>query len=258
MRIATKNVLRPDNCSCAAESKTKSDTSVESPPIQQFLSAVGFTGKPDALGLEALLYKHKDKLDINWCGPLSGMRTALGWAASLGYTDIAAALLRLGADINKFGKDPRQRPLWQACFQGHVRMVRFLVSRGAKINERLTASGELTTALFAAGYNRHEHVVRALMEYGADGAFVKLAPNVLAERALKAKPIETKGTASGTCCVKCECTVLVPSATTACSKCSHRADQVSAPPCIVSIIHALMFCSMLVPLDLRCFVNGSP
>jgi hypothetical protein len=57
-------------------------------------------------------------------------------------------------------------PLWIAARHGHVALVRFLLSRGARVD--VADMMHRDTPLVIASYFGHVHVVRALLQYGAD------------------------------------------------------------------------------------------
>jgi hypothetical protein len=103
----------------AGESKTPS--SVGRAVLDSWFIAAGRqvhgVSKADTQMLQHLLEEHKGKLDVNACDPADiGDRTALGHAASSGHAAAATLLLRWGADINKYCKNPAARPLlWAAC-----------------------------------------------------------------------------------------------------------------------------------------------
>jgi hypothetical protein len=70
---------------------------------KQFFASSGAGGaKPDVKTLERLLDEHKGKLDVNTTEADGG--TALGVAAINGHADVVSALLRRGADVNKYSR----------------------------------------------------------------------------------------------------------------------------------------------------------
>jgi len=84
---------------------------------------------------------------------------ALFWAAFWDYPDMVRLLLERGAD----GKSGNT--LLMVAEHGHLDIVRFLVDKGADVNQKL-ADG--TTPLIRAAANNHPKVVRFLLERGAD------------------------------------------------------------------------------------------
>jgi ankyrin repeat protein len=76
-------------------------------------------------------------------------------------------LLLLGADVSKFSRNPRARPLWLAARNGDIEVVKLLLNKGAKANET-NGSDSDPTALHIAARNGHHRVVELLLEHGAD------------------------------------------------------------------------------------------
>lgn len=90
--------------------------------------------------------------------------TALHWAVQTNQADIAALLLKSGADpnaANRYGITP----LWLAATNGSAPVVRLLVEAGASVKVSLP-HGE--TALMAAARTGEPETISALLKAGAD------------------------------------------------------------------------------------------
>lgn len=92
--------------------------------------------------------------------------TALHEAARSGHKGVVIALLRAKAD-----KDARtennETPLYLAAGEGHLPVVEVLMAAGADLNARQTRS-PFSTALERAVAYKHNHVVAAIVDHGAD------------------------------------------------------------------------------------------
>jgi hypothetical protein len=86
---------------------------------------------------------------------------------------MAAALVRLGADVNVRHRDDADTPLMRAARMGNVELVRILLAAHADVHARMTG-GE--TALSEAIRGGHDEVVALLRAAGAD------APELPVER----------------------------------------------------------------------------
>ena len=86
---------------------------------------------------------------------------------------MAAALVRLGADVNVRHRDDADTPLIRAARMGNVELVRILLAAHADVHARMTGGG---TALSEAVRGGHDEVVALLRAAGAD------APEVPVER----------------------------------------------------------------------------
>ena len=109
-------------------------------------------------------------------------RDAFGDAVLLDVRDpaMAAALVRLGADVNVRHRGDADTPLIRAARMGNVEIVRLLLAAHADVHARMT-SGE--TALSEAIRGGHDEVVALLRAAGAD------APDAPVERA----PVDVEG-----------------------------------------------------------------
>lgn len=91
--------------------------------------------------------------------------TALVNAMDDKLLDIAKELINAGADVNIHGKESYS-PLYRACDRANLELVKLLVSKGAKINEKSGYSNQ--TPLFEAMYPDNYELVKFLLEKGAD------------------------------------------------------------------------------------------
>lgn len=99
----------------------------------------------------------------------AGGATATWLAARYGHVESLRVLADAGASLE--GMSPRPKNgntcLMMAAKYGHPECVIFLVERGAKLNvNKGGCSGE--TALFYAIGNNHNHIVKILLDAGAD------------------------------------------------------------------------------------------
>ena len=86
-------------------------------------------------------------------------------AAGEDKQSFVAFLLRQGCDINDRSRDG-STPLSAASVEGHLKMVEFLISKGAEINRKDGLSGE--SALMAAAEMGQLEVVKVLLSDGAE------------------------------------------------------------------------------------------
>ncbi len=98
-------------------------------------------------------------------------RDTYGDAVLLDVRDpaMAAALVRLGADVNVRHRDDADTPLIRAARMGNVELVRILLAAHANVHARMTSGG---TALSEAIRGGHDEVVALLRAAGADAADV--------------------------------------------------------------------------------------
>jgi len=85
-------------------------------------------------------------------------------AAARGHTNIAAVLLRNGADVSARDDDGRTA-LHQAAYGGHVATVDVLLGAGSHVNAR---DNRGSTALICATFGGYIDVAMALLAAGAD------------------------------------------------------------------------------------------
>jgi ankyrin repeat protein len=91
--------------------------------------------------------------------------TALHWAAERGDQDLAALLLRSGADPAVVTRIGRHTPLHVAATRGHLAVVRQLVAAGAEVGAETTTGA--VPLHFAAASGSGE-TVALLLDHGAD------------------------------------------------------------------------------------------
>jgi hypothetical protein len=89
-------------------------------------------------------------------------RTALTFALSYDFPDIAHILIEHGADVSIESREP----LILAAKHGYAEIVRALLDKGADVNARSDVVGQ--TALMVASERGHTEVVRILLDKGAD------------------------------------------------------------------------------------------
>ena len=93
--------------------------------------------------------------------------TLLQWCAYHGDVSALRRLLEAGATLDGLGPD---RGLCGAAFHGHWQLCQFLLEQGAAANAADGDNGEtaLHAALCKANRPVYEHVVRVLLQHGAD------------------------------------------------------------------------------------------
>jgi ankyrin repeat protein len=91
----------------------------------------------------------------------------LQWFVYYNDTTALKAVLSAGGDLTSIDLD---RELGHASFFGHWKVVDFLISHGANVNNRLPDTGEtsLHSALCKAGRPHFLYVIKLLVENGAD------------------------------------------------------------------------------------------
>ena len=88
---------------------------------------------------------------------------ALHWAARLNQVSLAQVLLDYGADLESVHPPTFSTPLKCAVFFGHIDMVRYLVQRGARLDNR---GGGSTTPLELA----HKAPTEPFRQMGTSGS----------------------------------------------------------------------------------------
>ena len=87
-------------------------------------------------------------------------KNAISWSAENGYTELAKALIALGADV----KENSNYPLELASRNGHTEIVRMLLEAGAKTKD----SSDEGYCLRMAAHKGYIQIVKMLLEAGAD------------------------------------------------------------------------------------------
>jgi uncharacterized protein len=90
----------------------------------------------------------------------------LQWCSYYGDVSAMKFLLAHGESLQALGES---YGLSAAAFHGHARLCRFLIERGADVNESLVDTGEspLHAALCTANRQAHDAVVEVLLAHGA-------------------------------------------------------------------------------------------
>jgi uncharacterized protein len=112
----------------------------------------------------------KNIVDPNMCNN-DGM-TLLMTAAINGHLKIVKQLVSVGCDINKRNQDSHTA-LLLACFFGHLAVVKFLITHGADVNLRYAIESgngiiKNQTALILSAHQGHFAICKVLVESGAD------------------------------------------------------------------------------------------
>lgn len=92
--------------------------------------------------------------------------TALMLASSNNYIDVATLLLKHGADVNQMNQKRGYNALLLAADYGLDDMIKLLVAQSGIELNATNSRGD--TALILAAAGRHRHVVKVLLEQGAD------------------------------------------------------------------------------------------
>lgn len=128
----------------------------------------GFMGDLTALEQATRYASHRvvrrlllEGADVN--GEMLG-RGALMAAATFNKVEAAKVLLEHGANVNMATKDTGATPLYAAAYEGHDEIVRALVEGGADIN---VADMHGKTPLHEAAHRRQTSTAKLLLELGA-------------------------------------------------------------------------------------------
>lgn len=96
--------------------------------------------------------------------------SALLNASQEGNLELAKKLVQCGADLEARMFDTGSTPLDRACYNGHLKVVEYLFSEGAKVNQtRFNGS----TPLFQASQNGHLEVVKFLLRNGGNPNLIR-------------------------------------------------------------------------------------
>jgi ankyrin repeat protein len=122
-----------------------------------------FAAMNDELSAARYLLAHG--ADVDHVGADYNGASVLGEACYLGHMDMVKYLVSAGADINLRGGNQKMDPLFLALEGGHLDVAQYLLSAGADIN--LAAINGITPLNWAASMNKPE-IVQLLLSHGAD------------------------------------------------------------------------------------------
>ena len=105
------------------------------------------------------------RLGVNVNSASADGRSALGWAARLGHSEIAGLLISKGADVMSMTRDTNIVPLEDAAAAGDLATVRLLLDSGADPNYR---DLDGWSAIHWAAEEGHSAVVLFLLEAGCN------------------------------------------------------------------------------------------
>ena len=120
--------------------------------------------RPDKLH-EVLTKLHHDRLELRLA---ERNDTALTWAISEGYHDIALTLIEAGADLNAQNGDGNT-PLIRAACEGRTEVASVLIKVGADLDIQ---NNDGYSALILAQRRGHIEIVEMLLDAGADRTLV--------------------------------------------------------------------------------------
>lgn len=124
------------------------------------------TEKGESLVLLASYYGNDEVLDV-LLSKDKEYRLDIFEACALGNQfQVREQLYENPSLLNSYAKDGNT-PLTLACYFGHLDIVKYLVSKGAKVNLK-TKNEDSQTALHSAILGRNLNVVKFLLENGAD------------------------------------------------------------------------------------------
>jgi uncharacterized protein len=117
----------------------------------------------DVAKLRAAVRKAPAVLEGGWSG--TGGATFLHLAAAKGRTEIVAALVDAGMDIDVPESNAQGTPLESAAENGQLATVKWLLGNGARVDGR---PDSVSTPLIGAAVGGHLEIARALLDAGAD------------------------------------------------------------------------------------------
>lgn len=140
--------------------------------VAQFFGPLAVTDWAEELGTDAIDNGHSAVFDfLMWLGVSLDVpneftgRTFLSLAAEKGQLQCLQLLFNTGCNINSYDVF-RQTPLWWACKEGHLDVVKFLVETGAD-PELASTEGPFTAPIYCAALEGHRSVVEYLLDKGA-------------------------------------------------------------------------------------------
>jgi E3 ubiquitin-protein ligase mind-bomb len=118
-----------------------------------------FRGKGRFLTLLSIFRRFPDQVDV-----MSGGKTALQVAAHQGHLQLVRYLITLGANVNIVDKEG-DSTLHYAAFGNQPEVMRVLLQNGANID--ILNAGHCS-ALHISAHKKPPHCVKVLFEFGAD------------------------------------------------------------------------------------------
>ena len=108
-----------------------------------------------------MVQHHHDLINV-----ITPFGTWLHVASAEGAYDIVQYFVELGLDINKFAGTYNGNSLNEAAGEGHIDVVRYLLTNGSKLD----TSDPESNPLFSAIYGGHKDIVQLLLDSGIDAS----------------------------------------------------------------------------------------
>lgn len=115
--------------------------------------------------VEMVEYLLTQGADVNHCSPGVSTPAALLATCNVICGNAEVVKVLVGAGIDMQFKDNQYIPLNQAAMNGHVEMVRYLLSQGADVNRQDSRGW---TPMHRAAYGGHVKVINILLKAGGD------------------------------------------------------------------------------------------